>query len=131
MPYLMILPVFLGRQAGSAYSTPTTLFHYPMANNADWALKFANGSNTRWAMGSLVPSAAAPDLGMNATDLPGRASLGDALQEGTAETSNAAALPAEARSRVLTLLAAAAHRRPDRSIGSGRNARMACYIRPR
>jgi hypothetical protein len=59
MPYLMILPVFLGRQAGSAYSMPTTLFHYPMANNADWALKFANASNTRWAMGALVPSAAA------------------------------------------------------------------------
>jgi phosphate transport system substrate-binding protein len=66
LPDIEILPVFLGRPDGSAYSTSTTLAQYLLANDADWRERFPNGLRTRWANGSMVPDAASMFPVMNA-----------------------------------------------------------------
>lgn len=59
LPEVEVRPVFLGEPSGSAFSTSTTLARYLIAHNADWQARFPNGLKTRWAAGSMVPTAEA------------------------------------------------------------------------
>ena len=59
LPDIDVRPVFLGEPSGAVFSTSATLARYLIANNPDWQARFPSGPRTRWAVGSMVPSAEA------------------------------------------------------------------------